>query len=144
MKNKLKLTELRESKKLDIYELAQELGVTRQTLSSWENVKSSSFAKGNNLTVLCNYFGVEEDYFDQEDISSQVIEELKSTIDYLKNSFDVLKDQLRVSNEEKAELMVMLKLALQHGNGPKGKGSAYPSLKKVEESNSESAVLKVA
>lgn len=59
MSGHLKLKEYRESRKLSLRDLAQELGVNYSTLSYWETGKKTP--RAGNKMKLANFFGVPAD-----------------------------------------------------------------------------------
>lgn len=145
MKSGLKIKELRDREGMNISQLAAKLDVSGQTITNWE--ASDPFPKGENFKKLCEFFKVEESFFEVEqpevrNITSDLVEELKATLEFLKDQIGILNKEKADANKEKAELMKLLSLALS-GNSPKPKGSIQLVKTSLEESP-ENTTLKLA
>lgn len=67
----------RKQQKIAVEELAEYIGVTRQTVANWEADKSEPTMM--NFTQLCNIFGVSMEYFVGSDSEMKAIEEIAAT-----------------------------------------------------------------
>lgn len=73
-----KIWRLRESRNMSQEELAEKLGVSRQTVSNWENDKAVLDAE--KLAKLCTVFGVSaDDMLSGEEIPQPVLQDRGST-----------------------------------------------------------------
>lgn len=87
-----RLEGLRKSRKLTQKQLADELGMSKQTISNWEN--SNILPSIETLIRLCKFFNVSTDYIlgldnknyiDVSDLSLETISHLQQIIDDIKN-----------------------------------------------------------
>lgn len=87
-----RLAHLREKKGVSQERLGEMLGVTRQTVSSWETDKL--LPKPENLQALCRYFRVEYDYFfpKGEDTQSKQVQELAAAVMALQGQVSALQE----------------------------------------------------
>lgn len=129
----LKIKELRIERGLMQNEVAKAIKVTPEAVSSWEKGKSNPGP--HSIKRLAVFFDVDikvltEDYIEESKNSSeQLLEELRSTLDYVKGQIDNLNEQLAASTTEKSRLLdVIDRLTV---NFPEG--STKASLTIVEE-----------
>ena len=96
-----RLAHLREKKGISQERLGELLGVTRQTVSSWETDKL--LPKPENLQALCRYFRVEYDYFfpKGEDTQSKQVQELAAAVMALQGQVSALQEAQ--GEQQKAE-----------------------------------------
>ena len=96
-----RLAHLREKKGISQERLGELLGVTRQTVSSWETDKL--LPKPENLRALCRYFRVEYDYFfpKGEDTQSKQVQELAAAVMALQGQVSALQEAQ--GEQQKAE-----------------------------------------
>lgn len=87
-----RLAHLREKTGISQERLGELLGVTRQTVSSWETDKL--LPKPENLQALCRYFRVEYDYFfpKGEDTQSKQVQELAAAVMALQGQVSALQE----------------------------------------------------
>lgn len=94
MKSGLKIRELREKRNLKIGELGAEMGVSHQTITKWE--ESNPFPKGEKFQKICEFFGVDESFFEVEpekEKDSALIEEYRTMLEFMKAEMTKLNDQ---------------------------------------------------
>lgn len=128
MKSGLKIKELRESKGFKLFEFADKLGVTRQTLSSWE--KSKPFPKTEELDKICFLFDVDHEYFEvEEEINhaKELIEELRATLDFVKIELAFMKSEMSKATEQNTMLVKALT-----GNFPENSEQEVPDKDNVK------------
>lgn len=96
-----RLAHLREKKGISQERLGELLGVTRQTVSSWETDKL--LPKPENLRALCRCFRVEYDYFfpKGEDTQSKQVQELAAAVMALQGQVSALQEAQ--GEQQKAE-----------------------------------------
>ena len=96
-----RLAHLREKTGISQERLGELLGVTRQTVSSWETDKL--LPKPENLQALCRYFRVEYDYFfpKGEDTQSKQVQELAAAVMALQGQVSALQEAQ--GEQQKAE-----------------------------------------
>lgn len=95
-----RLAHLREKKGVSQERLGELLGVTRQTVSSWETDKL--LPKPENMRALCRYFRVEYDYFfPKEDTQSKQVQELAAAVMALQGQVSALQEAQ--GEQQKAE-----------------------------------------
>lgn len=96
-----RLAHLREKKGISQERLGELLGVTRQTVSSWETDKL--LPKPENLRALCRYFRVEYDYFfpKGEETQSKQVQELAAAVMALQGQVSALQEAQ--GEQQKAE-----------------------------------------
>lgn len=95
-----RLAHLREKKGVSQERLGEMLGVTRQTVSSWETDKL--LPKPENMRALCRYFRVEYDYFfPKEDTQSKQVQELAAAVMALQGQVSALQEAQ--GEQQKAE-----------------------------------------
>ena len=96
-----RLAHLREKTGISQERLGELLGVTRQTVSSWETDKL--LPKPENLRALCRYFRVEYDYFfpKGEDTQSKQVQELAAAVMALQGQVSALQEAQ--GEQQKAE-----------------------------------------
>ena len=96
-----RLAHLREKTGISQERLGELLGVTRQTVSSWETDKL--LPKPENLQALCRYFRVEYDYFfpKGEDMQSKQVQELAAAVMALQGQVSALQEAQ--GEQQKAE-----------------------------------------
>ena len=96
-----RLAHLREKTGISQERLGEVLGVTRQTVSSWETDKL--LPKPENLQALCRYFRVEYDYFfpKGEDTQSKQVQELAAAVMALQGQVSALQEAQ--GEQQKAE-----------------------------------------
>lgn len=97
-----RLAHLREKKGISQERLGELLGVTRQTVSSWETDKL--LPKPENLRALCRYFRVEYDYFfpKGEDTQSKQVQELAAAVMALQGQVSALQEAQGEQQKEEA------------------------------------------
>lgn len=97
-----RLAHLREKKGISQERLGELLGVTRQTVSSWETDKL--LPKPENLRALCRCFRVEYDYFfpKGEDTQSKQVQELAAAVMALQGQVSALKEAQGEQQKEEA------------------------------------------
>lgn len=96
-----RLAHLREKKGISQERLGELLGVTRQTVSSWETDKL--LPKPENLRALCRCFRVEYDYFFPKggDMQSKQMQELAAAVMALQGQVSALQEAQ--GEQQKAE-----------------------------------------
>lgn len=96
-----RLARLREEEGISQERLGELLGVTRQTVSSWETDKL--LPKPENLRALCRCFRVEYDYFfpKGEDTQSKQVQELAAAVMALQGQVSALQEAQ--GEQQKAE-----------------------------------------
>lgn len=94
-KMELKLKELRKSKKISQYEIANFLGVTQATYNRYETGKSEPSLE--ILVKLANYFGITLDELCNHDISQLKKEDIKKFGDIKNKCYNVL---VSLTNEQ--------------------------------------------
>lgn len=96
-----RLAHLREKMGISQERLGELLGVTRQTVSSWETDKL--LPKPENLRALCRYFGVEYEYFfpKGEETQSKQVQELAAAVMALQGQVSALQEAQ--GEQQKAE-----------------------------------------
>ena len=96
-----RLAHLREKTGISQERLGELLGVTRQTVSSWETDKL--LPKPENLRALCRCFGVEYDYFfpKGEETQSKQVQELAAAVMALQGQVSALQEAQ--GEQQKAE-----------------------------------------
>ena len=96
-----RLAHLREKTGISQERLGELLGVTRQTVSSWETDKL--LPKPENLQALCRYFRVEYDYFfpKGEDTQSKQVQDLAAAVESLQGQVSALQEAQ--GEQQKAE-----------------------------------------
>lgn len=96
-----RLAHLREKTGISQERLGELLGVTRQTVSSWETDKL--LPKPENLRALCRYFRVEYDYFfpKGEETQSKQVQELAAAVMALQGQVSALQEAQ--GEQQKAE-----------------------------------------
>lgn len=96
-----RLAHLREKTGISQERLGELLGVTRQTVSSWETDKL--LPKPENLQALCRYFRVGYDYFfpKGEDTQSKQVQELAAAVVALQGQVSALQEAQ--GEQQKAE-----------------------------------------
>lgn len=96
-----RLAHLREKKGISQERLGELLGVTRQTVSSWETDKL--LPKPENLRALCRCFRVEYEYFfpKGEDTQSKQVQELAAAVMALQGQVSALQEAQ--GEQQKAE-----------------------------------------
>lgn len=96
-----RLAHLREKTGISQERLSEMLGVTRQTVSSWETDKL--LPKPENLRALCRYFGVEYEYFfpKGEETQSKQVQELAAAVMALQGQVSALQEAQ--GEQQKAE-----------------------------------------
>ena len=97
-----RLAHLREKKGISQERLGELLGVTRQTVSSWETDKL--LPKPENLQALCRYFRVGYDYFfpKGEDTQSKQVQELAAAVVALQGQVSALQEAQGEQQKEEA------------------------------------------
>ncbi len=103
-----KLSELRKESKLSQEKFSEKLGVTRETLSNWENGKVIPSSK--NLEAICNLLGVT-----LEEISKEEKSENNNTNNTNDNKRKSLTDELKTNLKEdlKSDLKEDLKIDIK-------------------------------
>ena len=96
-----RLAHLREKTGISQERLGELLGVTRQTVSSWETDKL--LPKPENLRALCRYFRVEYEYFfpKGEETQSKQVQELAAAVMALQGQVSALQEAQ--GEQQKAE-----------------------------------------
>lgn len=96
-----RLARLREEAGISQEKLGEMLGVTRQTVSSWETDKL--LPKPENLRALCRHFHVGYEYFfpEGEDAQSQQVQELAAAVMALQGQVSALQEAQ--GEQQKAE-----------------------------------------
>lgn len=97
-----RLAHLREKTGISQERLGELLGVTRQTVSSWETDKL--LPKPENLQALCRYFRVGYDYFfpKGEDTQSKQVQELAAAVVALQGQVSALQEAQGEQQKEEA------------------------------------------
>lgn len=97
-----RLAHLREKKGISQERLGELLGVTRQTVSSWETDKL--LPKPENLRALCRCFRVEYEYFfpKGEDTQSKQVQELAAAVMALQGQVSALQEAQGEQQKEEA------------------------------------------
>ena len=97
-----RLAHLREKTGISQERLGELLGVTRQTVSSWETDKL--LPKPENLRALCRCFRVEYDYFfpKGEDTQSKQVQELAAAVMALQGQVSALQEAQGEQQKEEA------------------------------------------
>lgn len=97
-----RLAHLREKTGISQERLGELLGVTRQTVSSWETDKL--LPKPENLQALCRYFRVEYEYFfpKGEDTQSKQVQELAAAVMALQGQVSALQEAQGEQQKEEA------------------------------------------
>lgn len=97
-----RLAHLREKKGISQERLGELLGVTRQTVSSWETDKL--LPKPENLRALCRCFRVEYDYFFPKggDMQSKQMQELAAAVMALQGQVSALQEAQEEQQKEEA------------------------------------------
>ena len=97
-----RLAHLREKKGISQERLGELLGVTRQTVSSWETDKL--LPKPENLRALCRCFRVEYEYFfpKDEETQSKQVQELAAAVMALQGQVSALQEAQGEQQKEEA------------------------------------------
>lgn len=123
MKMGLKIRELRKRDGLTQEQLGELVGCTKQLICNYEN---GTPIPADRLVAFSKLFKVDHQVFmdseQQVQLSTQnseLVEELRSTVDFLKKQMDIMNAHYETLTDEKKHLMGLLELALK-GNFQKG------------------------
>lgn len=100
-----KIKSLRRNNDISQEDMAFDLGVARQTVSKWE--RGSMKPTTENVKALCDYFGVESDYFLSDTYAKTLDKEVKDKSIEEKNNLEVVATVGTKKTKKKTVLMLV-------------------------------------